>query len=126
MFALRQNLWTRRLLAVVSLWVAVVLAGQGHVIQALGLPLACEHGVDVAAATAGADSDDHPPAGDEDCPPNCTDCACGHMPMQVAELAPPLPFLLLEPHLLDILAPPALLGRAPPLGIERPPRIAPA
>lgn len=122
MTALRRSSWRRRLYAVISLWLALVLSGQGHTLQALGVPLACEHLLSGHDAPPEAEQTGPEHSRDRDCPPSCADCACGQMPMQAASVAPALPSVLLEPLLLDLLSPPTLHGLAPPLRIERPPR----
>lgn len=87
-------------------WLSLMLAGREHALAAFGLELACLHPGDTPRAhhaepheegAASADHDDAlraPPgsstpdhdatasdgAGDEDCPPGCTDCACGAAP----------------------------------------------
>jgi hypothetical protein len=128
MAALRRSSWKRRLFAVFSLWIALVLVGQGHTLQSLGVPLACEHllaadgGVRQSEQAEQAEHAGQGRPGDHDCPPNCASCACGQMPMQGAGLTAPLAFSLREIQLPELLSPPPLLGRAPPLGIDRPPR----
>lgn len=88
-------------------WLSLVLAGREHALQALGVHVACIHpGSSGQASTRDRSSEpleahggrtaaDTPPApagshevsvstsdaGDgDDCPPNCTDCACGAAP----------------------------------------------
>ncbi|KYF78651.1 hypothetical protein BE11_48905 [Sorangium cellulosum] len=111
----------RWLVAVVSVLLVIGLLGQGHTFQTLGIAVACTH----PAATALADADDDG-GGDggshSDCPPDCHDCACGHVPMTLPLVEPPLLCVLLAPFELDELAPPETPGRAALGRLERPPR----
>ncbi|WP_437959589.1 hypothetical protein WME76_07965 [Sorangium sp. So ce119] len=105
--------------AVVSVLLVIGLLGQGHTFQTLGIAVACTH----PAATALADAHDDGDGGSHsDCPPDCHDCACGHVPMTLPLVEPPALCVLLAAFELDELAPPETPGRAALGRLERPPR----
>lgn len=93
-------------------WLALVMVGREHVLQAFGIHLACVHpggapkqseptarthdshashgdghhdGQDAARAAAdddGPTASDHDDDDGDDCPPGCTECACGAAPCE--------------------------------------------
>ncbi|WP_437758648.1 hypothetical protein [Sorangium sp. So ce1389] len=107
--------------AALSLVVVIGLLGQGHTFQTFGVAVACAH-----PATAALVDGDEEGGGDDgshsDCPPDCHDCACGHVPMTLPLVEPPVLCVLLAAYELEELAPLEMPGRAPLGRLERPPR----
>ncbi|WP_437738795.1 hypothetical protein [Sorangium sp. So ce1335] len=117
----RRGQLLRWLGAALSVLLVIGLLGQGHTFQTLGIAVACTH----PAAPAFADAEDDGGSHDgshSDCPPDCHDCACGHVPMTLPRVEPPLLSSLLAAYELEDLAPPVMPGRAALDRLERPPR----
>ncbi len=147
----RSRLFTgvRRWLTIAMVaWLGLVLAGREHVLQAIGIHLACVHpggtaaeselsvrtheshaergDAKYAADAASSTPHDEPIAsshddGDgDDCPPGCTECACGAAPC-----APSMPHILADRlwSFRDWGATPHLAGHSrDATTLERPPR----
>jgi hypothetical protein len=107
-------------------WLMLVLGGREHALQAVGLHLACVHPV-VAEQQRAAErapeqrASQHSTDDDDDCPPGCTDCACGAAPF-----VPAVPVVMVgKPYLSerDYQRPPTTAGPScRGLDLERPPR----
>ncbi|WP_437783890.1 hypothetical protein [Sorangium sp. So ce1097] len=117
----RRGQLLRWLGAALSVLLVIGLLGQGHTFQTLGIEIACTH----PAAPASVDAEDGGESHDgshSDCPPNCHSCACGHVPMTLPRVDPPLLSALLAAFELEDLAPLEMPGRAALDRLERPPR----
>ncbi|XXX76606.1 hypothetical protein WMF30_54055 [Sorangium sp. So ce134] len=116
----------RWICAALSVFLVVGLLAQGHTLQALGVAIACEHpmleqsSVD-DESSAHHEKDATPDRSHHDCPPSCSDCACGRIPMTLS-LQEVLPYILLEAYEIPASSPPAMPGRSPTYRLERPPR----
>ncbi|WP_437877963.1 hypothetical protein [Sorangium sp. So ce513] len=117
----RRGQLLRWLGAALSVLLVIGLLGQGHTFQTLGIEIACTH----PAAPDAMDADDDGGGEDgphNDCPPDCHSCACGHVPMTLPLVDPPLLSALLAAFELEDLAPLEMPGRAALDRLERPPR----
>ncbi|WP_437334763.1 hypothetical protein [Sorangium sp. So ce394] len=113
----------RWICAALSVFLVVGLVAQGHTFQALGVALACEHPMLEPSSSHDDGEKNAAPDGshDDDCPPGCSDCACGRIPMTLS-LEVVLPYILLEAYEIPASSPPERPGRSPTYRLERPPR----
>jgi hypothetical protein len=104
----------------VSLLLVAGLLGRGHTLQALGVPLACEH----PAQSSAQGEDQHgamEKSAGENCPSDCHDCACGQIPMMLPACDAVL-YAVLAPYELDEWTPLASPGLSLRHRLDRPPR----
>jgi hypothetical protein len=102
-----------------SVLLMIGLLARGHLLQSLGIAFACEHpGADPSAQ----EEEPHGETGDSECPQDCHDCPCGQIPMVPPSLPTLLPYVDLEPYLLEDATPTSEPGQALPHRLERPPR----
>ncbi|KYF87865.1 hypothetical protein BE20_24635 [Sorangium cellulosum] len=112
----------RWICAALSVFLVVGLVAQGHTFQALGVALACEHPMlEPSSSHDEGEKDAAPDGSHHDCPPSCSDCACGRIPMTLS-LEVVLPYILLEAYEIPASSPPERPGRSPTYRLERPPR----
>ncbi|WP_437316720.1 hypothetical protein [Sorangium sp. So ce385] len=119
----------RWICAALSVFLVVGLLAQGHTLQALGVAIACEHPMlepsssqdELEPSSSHGEKDAAPDGSHHDCPPSCSDCACGRIPMTLS-LQVVLPYILLEAYEIPASSPPAMPGRSPSCRLERPPR----
>jgi hypothetical protein len=103
-----------------SVLLMIGLLARGHLLQSLGIAFACEHpGADPSAQEV----DPHDAGtGDSECPQDCHDCPCGQIPMVPPSLPTLVPYVELEPYLIEDATPASEPKQAPPHRLERPPR----
>lgn len=104
-----------------SIALAFAMLGRGHVLQALGLAVACEHPGSVAAAPEAHASDDGDSAPPDDCPHDCARCPCGQIPA-VLPPEPAADLALFELDEVPASPPRSRAGSIEPHRLERPPR----
>lgn len=102
-----------------SVLLMIGILARGHLLQSLGIAFACEHpGADPSAQ----EKDPHGDKGDSECPQDCHQCPCGQIPMVPPSLPTLLPYVELEPYLLEAPTPTSEPAQALPQRLERPPR----
>jgi hypothetical protein len=100
----------------------VALLARGHVLQTFGIALACEHDEPHAASVSSdADSNGDDSSSHSDCPPNCSRCPCGQIPLVMPDPAPsPMGALVSRDLTPD--GPREAPGRSFRFRVDRPPR----